>query len=63
MDPTKTMPGRWKTAITDGDLDAWMEARNGKNMYHAHIHSEDDSYLQCPNGITVTHAGYRDFDD
>lgn len=60
FDPTKTLPGTWETAQSGDDLDAWRESKDSGEFYFAHIHWEDDSWLNCPDGRVIHHAGYKD---
>lgn len=32
------------------------------NLWRAHIHEDEDSYLKLPDGESVHHAGYKDYD-
>lgn len=59
MDPTKTLPGKWQTAVTQDDHDAWMEYKERGQMYVAHIHINDDSYLAAPDGRNIVHVGHQ----
>lgn len=60
MDPAKTLPGEWQTATTQDDHDVWVEYRERGQMYVAHIHSNDDSYLKAPDRRDILHAGYKE---
>ena len=58
MDPTKTLPGRWKTAETEDEIDNWFDLRDLSALYFAHINAEDDSYLLTPDSKEIFHAGF-----
>lgn len=32
------------------------------NLWRAHIHEDEDSYLTTPGGESIHHAGYKDYD-
>lgn len=32
------------------------------NLWRAHIHEDEDSYLKLPDGEYIHHAGYKDYD-
>ena len=59
LNPTQSMPGKWETAESAEDEQAWREAYRAGGFYKALIHWEDDSCLVAPDGRRITHAGYR----
>lgn len=58
MNPSKSLPGRWETAMTEDDEKAWSEAYRSGEFYTALIHWEDDSGLSTPDGRLLNHAGF-----
>jgi hypothetical protein len=60
MDPTKSLPGRWATAVTGDDIEAWMDALERGRIYYAHIFNNDDSFLRTPDDREILHAGYKE---
>lgn len=56
---TANLPGR-KIPI---DQEAFGEALRRGGCWYAHVHWDDDSYLNRPDGTLILHQGHPDADD
>jgi len=48
----------WLVEMTKELADLYFELQSSKRYIKAHLHCNDDSYIELPNGEIVHHKGY-----